>query len=122
MYYTTIRKQRGLSLSNLLIWSIILVLIAIFGMKLAPVYIEHSTITKNLKAIAKETEVQNGDLNQIKLSFSKRAQIDNIKSISGQDIKINRENGRVVLSAKYTVKIPLISNISLNIDFESMSH
>lgn len=122
MYYTTIRKQQGLSLSNLLVWSIIIVLIAIFGMKLAPVYIEYSTITKNLKAIAKETEVQNGDLNQIRLSFSKRAQIDNIKSISGQDIKINRENGRVVLSAQYTVKIPLVANISLNIDFESLSH
>lgn len=122
MYYTTIRKQRGLSLSNLLIWSIIIVLIAIFGMKLVPVYIEHSAITKNLKAIAKEIELQAGDPNQIRLSFSKRAQIDNIKSISGQDIKINRENGRVVLSAKYTVKIPLISNVSLNIDFESMSH
>ncbi|WP_297323902.1 DUF4845 domain-containing protein [Nitrosomonas sp.] len=121
MYYTTIRKQQGLSLSSLLIWSIVLVLIAILGMKLAPVYIEHSTITKNLKAIAKEVESPDGDLNQIRLSFSKRAQIDNIKSISGQDIKVNRENGRVVLSAKYTVKIPLIANISLNIDFESTS-
>lgn len=121
MYYTTIRKQQGLSLSSLLIWSIVLVLIAILGMKLAPVYIEHSTITKNLKAIAKEVESSDGDLNQIRLSFSKRAQIDNIKSISGQDIKVNRENGRVVLSAKYTVKIPLIANISLNIDFESTS-
>ncbi|PXW91153.1 uncharacterized protein DUF4845 [Nitrosomonas sp. Nm84] len=122
MHYTAIRKQQGLSLSSLLIWSIILVLIAVFGMKLVPAYIEHSAITKNLKAIAKEVELQAGDPNQIRLSFSKRAQIDNIKSISGQDIKINRENGRVVLSAKYTVKIPLISNISLNIDFESMSH
>lgn len=122
MHYTAIRKQQGLSLSSLLIWSIILVLIAIFGMKLVPAYIEHSAITKNLKAIAKEVELQAGDPNQIRLSFSKRAQIDNIKSISGQDIKINRENGRVVLSVKYTVKIPLISNISLNIDFESMSH
>lgn len=122
MYYTTIRKQQGLSLSSLLIWSIILVLIAVFGMKLVPAYIEHSAITKNLKAIAKEVELQAGDPDQIRLSFSKRAQIDNIKSISGQDIKINRENGRIVLSAKYTVKIPLISNISLNIDFESVSH
>lgn len=87
-----------------------------------PAYIEHSSITKNLKAIAKEIDLQGGDLNQIRLSFSKRAQIDNIKSINERDIKINKENGRVVLSAKYTVKIPLVSNISLHVDFESMSH
>jgi hypothetical protein len=103
-------------------WSVILVLIAIFTMKLIPVYIEHSSITRNLKAIAKETDVQNGDINQARLSFSKRAYIDNIKSISGQDIKINKENGSVILSAQYTVKIPLISNISVQIDFEPTSH
>ena len=61
------------------------------------------------------------DLNQIRLSFNKRAQIDNIKSVNGQDIKINKENGRIVLSTEYTIKIPLIANLSLNIDFEAIS-
>lgn len=61
------------------------------------------------------------DLNQIRLSFNRRAQIDNIKSINGQDIKINKENGRIVLSAEYTTKIPLIANLSLTIDFEPTS-
>lgn len=121
MYYKAIREQKGLSLSSLLVWSIILTLVAIFSMKLAPAYIEHAAIKKNLTAIAKETNLQDADLSHIRLSFSKRAQIDNIKSISGQDIKINRENGRIVLSAKYTTKIPLISNLSLHIDFEAIS-
>jgi len=90
-------------------------------MKLAPAYIEYSSIKKNLTAIVKDTNLQNVDLNQIRLSFNKRAQIDNIKTISGQDIKINRENGHIILSVKYTTKIPLISNISLNIDFEAIT-
>jgi hypothetical protein len=90
-------------------------------MKLVPAYIEHAAIKKNLTAIVKETNLQDTDFSQIRLSFSKRAQIDNIKSVSGQDIKINRENGQIVLSAGYTTKIPLISNISLNIDFEATS-
>ena len=121
MYYKAIREQEGLSLSSLLVWSTILTLVAIFGMKLAPAYIEYSSIKKNLTAIAKETNLQDADPNYIRLSFSKRPQIDNIKSISGQDIKINRENGRIVLSAKYTTQIPLISNISLHTDFEAIS-
>ena len=116
-----LQKQKGVSLSGLLVWSVILIFIAISGLRIIPAYIEYSTIQKNLTAIVKETDSQNMDLNQIRLSFSKRAQIDNIKSVSGQDIKINRENGRIVLSAEYTIKIPLISNISLNIDFEATS-
>jgi len=116
-----LQKQKGVSLSGLLVWSVILIFIAISGLRIIPAYIEYSTIKKNLTAIVKETDSQNMDLNQIRLSFSKRAQIDNIKSVSGQDIRINRENGQIVLSAGYTTKIPLISNISLNIDFEATS-
>ncbi len=120
-YHNIFQKQKGISLSGLLLWSVILILIAISGLKIVPAYIEYSTIKKNLTAIAKDTNPQNMDLNQIRLSFNKRALIDNIKSISGQDIKINKENGRIVLRAEYTTKIPLISNLSLNIDFEAIS-
>lgn len=121
MYYKAMREQKGLSLSSLLVWSIILTLVAIFGLKLVPPYIEHAAIKKNLTAITKETNLQDTDFSHIRSSFSRRAQIDNIKSISGQDIKINKENGRIVLSAKYTTKIPLVSNMSLHIDFEAIS-
>lgn len=120
-YHKTLQKQRGISLSGLLLWSVILILVSISGLKIAPAYIEYSSIKKNLIAIAKETNSQSTDLNLVRMSFGKRAQIDNIKSISAQDIKINRENGRVILSAQYTTKIPLISNISLNIDFQAIS-
>lgn len=119
MYRMTIQKQKGISLSSLLIWSLILILGAIFGMKLVPAYIEHAAIKKHLTAIVQDTNLQNADPNQIRLTFNKRAQVDNIKTISGQDIKINRENGRTILSTKYTTKIPLASNVSLSIDFEA---
>ncbi len=115
-------KQKGISLVGLIMWSIVLVLIAITGLRIAPAYIEYSSIKKNLSAVAKDTSLQNANLNQIRLAFIKRAQIDDIKSIGGQDIKIDRENGRVILSANYTVKIPLFSNVSLNINFEAVSN
>jgi hypothetical protein len=120
-YYTEWRKQKGIGLSGLFVWAVILILIAISSLKIAPAYIEFSTIQKNLSAIVKDINSQNADLNQIKTLFSKRAQIDNIKSINAQDIKINKENGRVVLSASYTVRIPLVSNLSLTIDFDAVS-
>ena len=120
-YHTMRQKQKGISLSGLLVWAVILILVAISGLKIAPAYIEFSTIQKNLSAIVKDINSQSADLNQIKTLFSKRAQIDNIKSINAQDIKINKENGRVVLSASYTVRIPLVSNLSLTIDFDAVS-
>ena len=117
-----VRKQQGLSLSSLLVWATIITIIAIFSMKVVPVYLEHSVIEKNLTAIVNDVNAGNLDVNQIRMSFSKYAQIDNIKSINGQDIILDREHGRVNLSAKYTSKIPLIANISLLIDFEAKSN
>jgi hypothetical protein len=120
-YHKSLQKQQGISLFSLLVWSVILILIAISGLRIAPAYIEYSTIQKNLTAIVKDANLQNMDLNQIRLSFNKRALIDNIKSVNGKDIKISKENGRIVLSAEYTTKIPLIANLSLHIDFEAIS-
>ena len=120
-YFTTIQQQKGFSLSGLLVISFFLIILALLGMKLVPVYLEYSSIQKNLVATAKEAGTQDYDFNQIKLAFSKRAQIDNIKSITVQDIKISKVNGRTVLSAQYSKQIPLVSNISLNIDFEATS-
>ena len=120
-YHPMRQKQRGISLSGLLIWALILILVSISGLRIAPAYIEYSSINRNLAAIVKDINSQSADLNQARILFSKRAQIDDIKSVNGQDIKINKENGRIVLSASYVVKIPLISNISLHIDFEASS-
>lgn len=120
-YFTAIQQQKGFSLSGLLVISFFLIILALLGMKLVPVYLEYSSIHKNLVATAKEAGTQDSDFNQIKLAFAKRAQIDNIKSITVQDIKINKVNGRTVLSTQYSKQIPLMSNISLNIDFEATS-
>lgn len=120
-YFTAIQQQKGFSLSGLLVISFFLIILALLGMKLVPVYLEYSSIQKNLTATAKEAGMQDSDFNQIKLAFAKRAQIDNIKSITVQDIKISKVNGRTVLSTQYSKQIPLVSNISLNIDFEATS-
>ena len=114
-------KQTGLSLSSLLWWSVILVFVAILGLKVAPFYLEYYSVKKNLTVIAKEAATQGADLNQIRTSFVKRAQIDNITSVTSKDIRITKESGRVFLNVDYSVKIPLIANVSLYIDFQLQS-
>lgn len=114
-------KQRGLTLTGMLFWSVVLVLVAVLGMKVVPVYIENGTIKKNLVAMANDTSLQNANAGQIRLAFSKRAQIDNITVITAKNIKITRDKGQNHLSVDYSVNVPLFANISLQIDFETES-
>ncbi|MCP5245312.1 MAG: DUF4845 domain-containing protein [Burkholderiales bacterium] len=115
-------KQQGLTLSGMLLWSVVLVLVAVLGMKLVPVYIENATIKKNLDAIANDASLQNANATHVRLAFSKRAQIDNITVIRENNLKITRDNGKNQLSVDYSVNVPLFANISLQIDFETKSN
>lgn len=121
MYSSTSRKQQGISLSGLMIWSFVLILVSIVGMKLIPAYIENATIKRTLLAVATESNLRTNN-EEIRQSFNRRASIDNIKAINGQDIIIDKKSDKVVLSASYSVKIPLFANVSLYIDFTAASN
>jgi Domain of unknown function (DUF4845) len=122
MRYSTIQKQRGLSLSGLLLWSAVLVVGAVLAMKVVPAYTEFALIKKALGAVAKSPESQNSSISQLRAAFDRQATIDNIHVISGKDIEANLEAGQPVLAVSYVVKIPLVANISLSIDFSAASN
>ncbi len=121
MRHDVMYKQRGLSLSGLLLWSIVLFFVVILGMKLVPVYREYAVVKSALIAIVKDPALQNGTKAEIRTSFNKRAQIDDISVVDEGDIEFNKENGQVVLSIIYSVKTPLFANISLYLDFNVRS-
>lgn len=123
MHYGTYRtQQRGVSLSGLLMWSVVLVMVAILGMKLAPAYIEYASIQKALVGIASDPNFKDTTPRQIRESFIKRSQIDYISAVSGKDIEIKKENKQRSLEINYSVTVPLVSNISLFIEFNASSH
>lgn len=72
MRLVTIQQQKGFGLSGLLVTSFFLILLAVFGMKLVPVYLEYFSIKKSLTATAKEAPLPETDINQIKMVFSKK--------------------------------------------------
>ena len=123
MHYGTNRtQQRGVSLSGLLMWSVVLVMMAILGMKLMPVYAEYSSIQKALVGIASDPDFEDTTSRQIRESFIKRSQIDDIRAVTGKDIEIKKENKQRVLEISYSVIVPVVANISLFIEFNATSH
>ncbi|SER08697.1 protein of unknown function [Nitrosomonas sp. Nm51] len=114
-------RQHGISLTGMLFWSVVLIMVLLLGMKVIPVYIENASIRKNLAAVASDASLQNATASQIRLAFSKRAQVDGITVITAKDIKISRDKGQNILSVAYSEKVPLFANISLQIDFDMQS-
>lgn len=115
-------KQNGLTLLGLLLWSVVIVMVAIFSMRLIPAYIEFAAVKRALVATASDTALKEGGISALRQGFDKRASIDDIKSVTGKDLVIEKQNNQVVMRASYMVKKPLFANISLLIDFEASSH
>ncbi|MFA7241209.1 MAG: DUF4845 domain-containing protein [Sulfuricellaceae bacterium] len=112
------KKQRGVSLSGTVVVMVILALIALVAAKLSPAYIDYFAIKKVLLAMETGGELKNLGAKELRASYSKRSSIDNIKSITAEDLQITKAaDGTAVISAEYSVKTPLVANISLIIDF-----
>ena len=114
------RNQLGISLSGLLVASVILIVVAMIGLKLTPSYIEFFAIKKAVNAIA--TDARNGaSVKDIRNSFDNRATIDDITSVKGSDLAITKDSGGVQVSAAYRKEIPLVGNVGVYIEFVAAS-
>lgn len=110
--------QRGVSLSGLLVWCVILVFVALLGLKVAPSAMEYFTIQKTIKAIMTSGELgPTPSVADVRKGFDRRSQIDNIKSITSSDLDISKDNGEIVVSFSYSDKIHLFGPVSLLLDY-----
>lgn len=116
-----LKHQRGLSFSGFMLGAFILVMVSMLGLKLIPSYMQNAEIDKLFTAIASDPDMQKAPVREIRASFTRRASIDNITAITAEDIQMENDAGRLILSASYTVKIPLVANVSLSIDFKPSS-
>lgn len=109
-------KQRGVSFLVVFLVFVIVALAAVGGMKVFPAYSEYMSIKKAVNGIA-ASEGRTGNITEIRKAFDRRANIDNIETVTGADLDIGKDAGELVISFAYSKKIPLFANVSLLIDF-----
>jgi Domain of unknown function (DUF4845) len=115
------RKQTGVSLSGMIFVLFVLFFVALLGFKVGPPYMEFFTIQKNFKAMAANPELKTAPRKEIVNAYERYRIIDNTTAIAGEDIEINKDGANLVISASYSVKVPLVANVSLLLDFAPTS-
>ena len=113
------KNQRGVALSSLLFWGVIVVLISVLGMKVGPEYLEYYKIIKSVKSISSESSGKT--VPEIRAAFDKYADVNYLATIKGTDLDISKEDNNIVIAFSYEKRIPLFFNVSLLIDFEGAS-
>ena len=109
-------KQRGVSLMGLIIGLAVVGFLAIMAAKLMPAYIEYFSVKKMFSAMEQAGDMKLS-VREIRKSFDTRNTIEDVKSVKGDDLEIGKEGGETVVTATWSNKVPLVSNISACLDF-----
>ena len=115
------KKQRGITLTGLIVILVLLGMGALLGFKLFDPYVQYFTIKKTFKTLAQNPELRSGTRKEIQNAYQRYSLIDSITSISEEDIEVRKDGNTIVISANYSVKVPLVANISLLVDFAPSS-
>lgn len=109
-------QQRGISFIGILFVGVIVACAFVVGAQVAPTLIEFQAITK---AASKAKE--GGTVAEVRSTFDKAAQIDDIKSITGKDLVVTKEGDKTVVAFAYTREIPLFGPAYLLLKYEGRS-
>lgn len=113
-------RQRGLSMVTFVVVAVVLIFVAIGGMKIGPAYMEYATLKKAVTRVA--SEHRTGSVADVRKGFEAQAAIDSIEVLGSRDLDISKESGEVVITFAYTKKVPLFRNVSLVIEFAGASN
>lgn len=113
------KQQQGMTTLGAIFVGGILVFAAIIVMKIAPSYIEYWSVRKILSAMAHDPAVPSMSDREIRDSFDRRADIDDVNSIKGEDLDISKASGQVMITASYSSKVHLFGNLNACMDFNA---
>jgi exopolysaccharide biosynthesis protein len=107
-------KQRGLSIIGLVFILFIVIVVALFAMKVVPSFIEYRSAKTAIEAIAAQNP---GTPAEARRAFESRAAIDNIETVKPTDLDISKDGGAIVIGFSYRKEIPLFNNVGVYIDY-----
>jgi Domain of unknown function (DUF4845) len=97
------QQQQGLTFVGLLFVGIFLAFAGVTLAQVVPTYIEYMAVQKAVQKASVGTTVA-----EVRSTFDKAAQIDDITTITGKDLEIGKQGDKVVVSFDYSREIHLV--------------
>jgi hypothetical protein len=109
-------KQQGISLVGTMVTLAVLGFVGVLAAKLMPAYIEYFEVKKMFASMEQAGDLK-GSVREIRKSFETRNAIEDVKGVKGEDIEVTKEGGETVLTVAWSVKVPMVANVSACVDF-----
>ena len=117
---SSLRKQRGISKSGLLLIVIVITLFFTIGLKVGPLYVDHNLITGICQELIDNGEAANMTISDVRDRVSASLRINNVSGFDLSDIRMRKENGNAIITVAYERRIPLVANLDVVAVFDTV--
>ena len=113
------KRQRGITLGGVLIFMMFIGFGAYIAARVLPAYFDYWTLQRIIKNVLMLPDI--GDLKEgaIRKKFAKELQINNMKTVSDDDLLVEWIPNGVRLSVDFSVKQAFMGPVSLCMDFHA---
>ena len=111
-------KQRGITLMGTIVTLAILGFVGVMAAKLMPAYVEYAGVKKIFKTMQQSGQTK-GTVGEIRRAYEKLNGIEDVKSVRGDDLEITKQGGEAIVSANWSVRVPLVYNVNACLDFSA---
>jgi hypothetical protein len=115
----TPKQQRGITLGGLFIFMMLMGFSAYIAARVLPGYMDYWTVQRILKNVLEMPDIQGAKENAIRAKFNKELQINNMKTVTNEDLIVDWVPNGVHLSVSFSMKQPFMGPVSLCLDFQA---
>jgi cell division protein FtsL len=114
------KRQQGLTFISLVFILGFIAFFVLLGLKIVPVYIDHSKVTSSLAELEKSADIQEKTETEIRDSLSKRFNINYVSDVTQDDITITKQGSYLKVVIEYEVVRKIAGNLSILLEFNDV--
>ena len=111
-------RQLGLSSAGWILVFAFFALMVVTFFKVFPWYYDNFKVKAALEAMQTDSSIDPKSKRQIWDSLQKRLYVDSVRSITREDVKMERKDGQTTVTVTYEVREPYLANLFLGARFE----
>jgi hypothetical protein len=114
------KRQQGLTFISLVLILGLIAFFVLLGLKIGPIYLDHSKVANALAEIEKTTNIEELTEAEIRDSLNKRFNINYVYDVTQDDITITKYQDYLRVAIEYEVVKKIAGNLSVLVEFNDV--
>ena len=111
------KNQVGFTFIGIILILIPVAFIAYLIVKAVPAYVEALSVGDAVNSLKKEIDLKDKSKEEIYKMIQKRLDVNDIRSVTKDDVKVQKTSTEVSVTIDYEARVPLFGNVTLVLSF-----